>query len=309
MAHPLVAAPCYTFVVDIEALAEPHKIRPPLRENHALYHGKLAAALRNRGLEANAADDSNTRRPDGDNGWWITRNSSLGVPPNTIPIEAVSPALDVRADWGAEIDTFWSALRAVFHMPERSDLCGSHVHIARSRVERFTLSQLKTIAYAVVVYEPFVTELLLPARRESAYCKPNTRSSDYLYRVRGDAGAVARLIDSAGGEEELRNIMQSSRNVLWNFDGVLPGGSGAIEFRGGRSLRGELRTKRWMAFAVSFVHAMLQQNELYDPSSDGRPRLPSTEILYAEVRMAAAEMDMQHHLHVNYERFNETITE
>jgi hypothetical protein len=202
------------------------------------------------------------------------------------------------------------------------------VHIARSRVERFTLSQLKTIAYAVVVYEPFVTELLLPARRERAYCKPNTRSSDYLYRVRGDAGAVARLIDSAGGEEELRNIMQSSRNVLWNFDGVLPGGSGAIEFRGGRSLRGELRTKRWMAFAVSFVHAMLQQvgprlnfskkiltrltlvkNELYDPSPDGRLRLPSTEILYAEVRMAAAEMDMQHHLHVNYERFNETITE
>lgn len=144
-------------------------------------------------------------------------------------------------------------------MPERSDLCGSHVHIARSRVERFTLSQLKTIAYSVVVYEPFVTELLLPARRESTYCKPNTRSSDYLYRVRGDPGAVARLIDSAGGEEELRNIMQGSRHVLWNFEGVLPGGSGAIEFRGGRSLRGELRTKRWMAFAVSFIHAMLQQ--------------------------------------------------
>lgn len=83
MAHPLIAAPCYTFAVDIEALAEPHKIRPPLREKHALYHGKLAAALRNRGLEANAADDSNPRRPDGDNGWWISRNSSLGVPSNT----------------------------------------------------------------------------------------------------------------------------------------------------------------------------------------------------------------------------------
>lgn len=84
MAHPLlVAAPCYTFAVDIEARAEPHKVRPPLHEKHALYHGKLAAALRNRGLEANAADDSNSRRPDGDNGWWITRNGSLGVPLDT----------------------------------------------------------------------------------------------------------------------------------------------------------------------------------------------------------------------------------
>ncbi|KAH6849763.1 hypothetical protein B0I37DRAFT_369792 [Chaetomium sp. MPI-CAGE-AT-0009] len=308
MAHPLVAAPCYTFAVDIEARAEPHKIRSPLHEKHALYHGKLAAALRNRGLEANAADNSSSRRADGDNGWWITSNSSLGVPPDTVPIEAVSPALDIRADWGAEIDTFWSALRAVFHMPERSELCGSHVHVARSRVERFTLSQLKTIAYAAVVYEPSVTELLVASRRESTYCKPNTRSSDYLYRVGVDPRAVAELIGGARDEEELRNMMQGSRHVLWNFDGVLPGGSGAVEFRGGRSLRGELRTKRWMAFAVSFIHAMLQQNELYDPSPDGL-RLHTTEILYAEIRMAAVEMDMQDHLPVNYERFNETLKE
>lgn len=52
--------------------------------------------------------------------------------------------------------------------------------------------------------------------------------------------------------------MQGNRYVLWNFDNVAQDKSGTIEFRGGRFLRGEVRTKRWMAFTVAFIHAMLQ---------------------------------------------------
>lgn len=69
-----------------------------------------------------------------------------------------------------------------------------------------------------------------------------------------------------GSKRGIRDFMQLSgsvsgsvgerrdRYVLWNFDNVLEGRSGSVEFRGGRGLRGPERTKRWVAFVVAFVH-------------------------------------------------------
>ena len=69
----------------------------------------------------------------------------------------------------------------------------------------------------------------------------------------------------------LRDFMQASdepkkdRYVLWNFDNVVqPGGSGSVEFRGGRAFRGPVRTKRWIAFVMAFVHFCLNQVRGFD---------------------------------------------
>ena len=51
--------------------------------------------------------------------------------------------------------------------------------------------------------------------------------------------------------------MQDSRYVLWNFENILPGKSAMIEFWGGRCFRGGVRTKRWIAFTVTFILAIL----------------------------------------------------
>jgi hypothetical protein len=171
-------------------------------------------------------------------------------------MEAVSPILAVRGDWAQNIDTFWDGMRAVFHMPERSDSCGSHVHVSSGSNRRFGFTQLKTIAFGIVVFERLVLALLMSNRVHNRYCQPNTAGSVRLRRCNGSRGAIAALIAGANDAETLRDIMQDDRYVLWNFSNIVPGGSGTIEFRGGRFLRGEVRTKRWIAFTVAFIHAM-----------------------------------------------------
>ena len=49
------------------------------------------------------------------------------------------------------------------------------------------------------------------------------------------------------------------RRVLWNFEHVVPGSTGTIEFRGGRGLRGPVRTKWWIAFVIAFVNLCAPQ--------------------------------------------------
>ncbi len=149
----------------------------------------------------------------------------------------------------------WAAMRAVFHMPEKSPLCGSHIHISRGPGRSFTLSQLKTIAYGIVLYEPLVLKFLVDSRVGNDYCRPNSQNSSRLRGV--PAGSRAQLIAAAGAAEALKTIMQDDRRVLWNFANIVPGKTGTIEFRGGRGLRGGVRTKWWIAFTVSFIHAVL----------------------------------------------------
>ena len=183
-------------------------------------------------------------------------------------MEAVSPILEVRGNWAQEIDTFWAAARAVFHMPERSRLCGSHVHVSNGRTTRFTLPQMKRIAYGIVIYEPLLLECLMADRQINPYCKPNTQASSQLRRCNSN-GQVLQLIAGASNAQSLRSIMQNDRQVLWNFDNTLPGKSGTIEFRGGRFLRGEARTKRWIAFVVSFIHMLLSEVCFHEASPPG----------------------------------------
>lgn len=50
---------------------------------------------------------------------------------------------------------------------------------------------------------------------------------------------------------------EDSRYVLWNFENVLPGKSGTVEFRDGRAMRGLNRTRWVIAFVVGFIDTLL----------------------------------------------------
>ncbi|KAI1740849.1 putative amidoligase enzyme-domain-containing protein [Xylaria scruposa] len=298
----------YHFGVEIEVCVEPHKIRNPLSEKHALYYEKLAAALRNRRLNAKADDLTSTyvKHPEHYDKWWITKDGSLGNPEGLIPMEAVSPVLGCRQDWEDEIDTFWAAMRAVFHMPKRLPRCGSHIHISMGRGKRFSLSQLKTIAYGIVIYEPLIVSLLMANRVHNEYCKLNSRDSVRLRQCGPGRRAIARLIKSATDTTMLKDIMQNDRYVLWNFANTVPGGSGTIEFRGGRCLRGEIRTKRWIAFTISIVHAFLMMDDLKRPE---RVSITSwkPEALYEVVKKYSGQLSMKNLLPNDYRVLNETL--
>lgn len=61
-------------------------------------------------------------------------------------------------------------------------------------------------------------------------------------------------------ETQICRYMQGDRYVLWNFENISkPGGIGTIEFRGGRGMRGVIKTRWWIAFVVGFVHLLLTE--------------------------------------------------
>ena len=124
--------------------------------------------------------------------------------------------------------------------------------------------ELKAIAWAVASQENLVLKILPQERIDNEYCRPNSvRSEDLSLDIfHGSDGPanealdfVARRIMKFESGEELCQYMQAGqRRVLWNFSNTVGEGKNrTIEFRGGRHLRGRVRTKRWIAFAVSFI--------------------------------------------------------
>ena len=81
-----------------------------------------------------------------------------------------------------------------------------------------------------------------------------------VHRDRLCMEAIYQRIATLNDKTSLKEFMQggtetsSSRYVLWNFDNIVAGRSGTIEFRGGPSLNDRAGTNRWIAFAVAFVH-------------------------------------------------------
>lgn len=82
--------------------------------------------------------------------------------------------------------------------------------------------------------------------------------------------ASATLINSASDKASLVRMIQGwdrdDRRTLWNFHNVTPkpdsgkpSTTGSVEFRGGRCLRGPVRTKRWIAFSVAFVTLAIEE--------------------------------------------------
>ncbi|TDZ54329.1 hypothetical protein CTRI78_v006384 [Colletotrichum trifolii] len=304
----------YSFGIEIEAIVRPHKIRPNLPSLHALYYSKLAASLRKRNLDAQSDPlILHKKHPEHYDKWWITKDVSLrdGIVDHMqeLPIEAVSPVMTIREDWEDEIDTFWAAMRVVFHMPRWDDRCGSHIHVSNGYNTRyntpFSLSQLKTIAFGVVLYEPLIQQLLMANRANNRYCVANTMHSAQLSACRGNRAEMARLIRNARNAAELCAIMQNDRFVLWNFENTLPNKSGTIEFRGGRCLRGDVRTKRWIACTVSLVDAILRMNNI---KRLGEVTLShwTPDSLYAAVKKSARALDLRGSLPDDYRILNET---
>ena len=173
-----------------------------------------------------------------------------------------------------EIIWFWRAFDEVFEQEYGNESCGSHVHV-KPGGQGYDMEGLRSIAYAVVIYEKHVLEFLPEERRNHHYCQPNTEVSPKLKWIfrRGRSKAsyddFRAQIDEIETPEELRTFMQGdqegNRRVLWNFSNV-SSDIGTVEFRGGPMLYTADRTIHWILFAVGFI--LLAIEEVCGPPLD-----------------------------------------
>ena len=159
-------------------------------------------------------------------------------------------------------------MRKVFQVKENFT-CGSHIHIAPTG-RKFLLRELQSLSYAIITHEHLVNALLPPASTNNAYCKPNSTVSTQLQnhfragRNRASFTAVREVIKRMRNVCEVWALMQGTevqgRYVVWNFKNTaVAGGTGTVEFRGGRHLRGPNRTFWWITFVVAFVSLALRK--------------------------------------------------
>ena len=303
--------PVYSFGVEIEIIARPHRIKDLHERSHAEYYRDLSDAIKAR-LLSSASDPLPARgyqkHPEHYDKWWITKDGSLKISDadksTLVPVEAVSPVLKTMSLWENEIHGFWQSYADVFAKPEHSVYCGSHVHVARGRHAAFTLAELKTIAFGIAVYEDIIGEILVAERRGNPYCRPNTAVSGVLGVYRGHWRLLAKELNGLASIQSLCLFMQKdSRYVLWNFQNTLPGKSGTIEFRGGPCLRGPVRTSAWMAFTVGLVHWILAKKHIHNPDSFAHYTAAQ---LYAEVRGKAKALAIGWDLPPRYTQLNGT---
>jgi hypothetical protein len=166
------------------------------------------------------------------------------------------------SDWKESLRKFWVATNTVFDV-QRNFTCGSHIHVAPQE-RRFSMAELKTIAFAVITQEHMVKSLLPRARSTNAYCQRNSKLSPKLidyFQDGKNARSFARVKTAIQGmtkPAQIIDLMQGTgRYVIWNFWNIRT--TNTIEFRGGRHLRGQNRTFWWITFAVSFISLALKE--------------------------------------------------
>ncbi|KAN0078922.1 putative amidoligase enzyme [Elaphomyces granulatus] len=314
----------YNFGIEIESIVRPYG--PVIdRSNNTSYNHwfkQLADKLENRNIPA-VADNLNppynySKHPEYySKKWFITRDGSLKhQEASCVAMEIVSPVLNTRTSNITDIlSEFWEAMAIHFDV-RKAPSCGGHVHVTPPTTNsRFSLSDLKTIAFAIVISEDFVQATLPPVRRNNRYCAMNTRSDcsvKQLVRVGKSSASFASVnaaIKSIGSERDLCQFMQKDRYVLWNFQNTFPHNgrcSGTLEFRGGSQFLTAKGSLRWIAFVVSFITLALEEDllnantaVLYVPrSSENFDRKLTS--WWNKIRQSAKKLSLSRHLPEDY---------
>lgn len=169
-----------------------------------------------------------------------------------------------------ELDLFWEAMNTVFKV-QRNFSCGSQVHVA-PRGRQWRIRELKIITYAIITQEHLIEAFLTKERRGIQYCKNNSEVSGYMsdFFANGKSAflfsQVSDSVRQITQNFQIHNLMHGDDSpgarpyVLWNFQNIMVG-SGTIEFRGGRHLRGPNRSKWLVTFVVAYISLALKQVE------------------------------------------------
>ena len=168
------------------------------------------------------------------------------------------------AFWSQTIDKFWYALLSRYRL-RRDSTCGFHIHIS-SVTRNWTLDQLRSIAKAIVFWEP-ATARCAPLSRQDHFqdfcqsnIKPQVPVADCwsLGPLRGLLEAFD-FIDSADADAIVGYVCPDKHRA-WNLRPCGRGGHGSIEFRRPPGVTTAKKAKHWIAFTMAFMEMAIQFN-------------------------------------------------
>lgn len=249
-------------------------------------------------------------------------------------MEIVSPVLNSGQAITKTLSEFWEAMSVHFDVKNEKS-CGGHVHVTPSTAtKRFSMEDLRTIAFATVYYEHYVYSILPITRRTNEYCQLNTKSDCRLGQTcrlgisTASLGQVSSTIKAITTGRDLYNYMQGrSRYVLWNFQNIFPHPttgrcSGTVEFRGGSQFLNTSGTLRWLAFVLAFISLALeevcstfvQSSALANSSQDllrtnnvtyQSPSAENIKSWWKKVRQSAKTLKMMRHLPEDHKKMEQ----
>ncbi|KAJ5143945.1 uncharacterized protein N7515_002732 [Penicillium bovifimosum] len=169
-------------------------------------------------------------------------------------IELISPLLRSYPDsaWRDQVKAIWHFLLQRYIVSGNVN-CSTHVHISLSR--GFTVSDLKSIAQAIIHFEPAFEVLVPTERRGNEYARSNwIDNPNFGYRNFSRQQSID-LVERLRTADEVIDIMNPNQSKYfgWNFLSIKT--YRTIEFRRGAVSLSADDVLMWAELAMSFILA------------------------------------------------------
>lgn len=150
------------------------------------------------------------------------------------------------------------------HFAVRLDTtCSTHIHLCWAHGSH-TVEELRSLAKAVVFWEPATAHCAPPSRqdRATAFCCSNLKPPVLaaIFRQHGPIRGLPvafKAFDDADRDEVI-NLVCPSKYIAWNFKPARSGGPGSIQFRRPPGVASAKKMKHWIAFAATFAQLTLK---------------------------------------------------
>ncbi|KXX73994.1 hypothetical protein MMYC01_209014 [Madurella mycetomatis] len=271
----------FQFGIEIELFLGSRKQKTPTFQSLA---EEVSRKLRKAGI-SNHIQQSNDKSTGKYRKWSIVQEVSIAPSLTHYGIELVSPIYTLHPDgsgsnggvshWAAELAKLFSALHKHF-LVSPSPKCATHIHVSGLPVP-LSGGELAGLAKMALYFERAV-DLLVPADRRGAkhWCQSSRASptllglslSECLAALDGAAVAVAPVVEAMNLVSPASPAGRSFRRTAdfvhgkvykWNFTGMLPGGSGTVEFRQPAGCVAAGDAAAWVRFTLAFVVGAMNQ--------------------------------------------------
>ncbi|KAL8824674.1 MAG: hypothetical protein Q9191_004891 [Dirinaria sp. TL-2023a] len=250
---------------DVESLGPDISVSQ-LRNHHIKFCHDIAQHLSRNGMLCSFFDFGDGDKPDYSR-WNAVIDTSLSkhhMRDGFFPVDLVSPLICADDNCSQTVGKFWSVLLSHYEL-RRDTTCGLHIHIS-SATQNWTLDQLRSMAKAIVFWEP-ATARCAPLSRQDRFqdfCQSNIKAEVPVAScwTRGPLRGLLQAFDfiDNADSDAIVDYVCPDKYRAWNLRPCGTGGHGSIEFRRPPGIVTAKKAKHWIAFTMAFMEMALQFN-------------------------------------------------